>query len=252
MTDRTVPAGTVIESEARTVDPRRLESLWLPPGRDDEDDHHLSFQGEYAVSPAVASLARSWVAGLPEGWCQVEAVIAALRSGYIHDRSATSRRAATDVVAEFLLARPPRPRLPVRLRGGRAPPVAGVPDPSRQRSVRGAGAIRPPDTAHAGDSRRRPLLGRGPAAGWALGRRRTDSRLRADATGSLLVRADRPGGRGRRQVGPEPRRRPAGRDGSSSAVLSSQRRRHRLTGWRRWHSGSVPDRDPRRRVLQAP
>jgi protein-glutamine gamma-glutamyltransferase len=104
MTDRTVPAGTVIETEARTVDPRRLESLWLPARSGDEDDHHLSFHGEYTVSPAVASLAQGWVAGLPEGWCQVEAVIAALRSDYIHDRSATSSPGCSDVVAEFLLS----------------------------------------------------------------------------------------------------------------------------------------------------
>ena len=103
MTDRTVPAGTVIDSEARTVDPERLRSLAFPARPVDEEDHHLSFQGEYAIDPAVAALARDWVAGLPEGWCQVEAVIAALRQGYAHDRSATAPPGCTDVVAEFLL-----------------------------------------------------------------------------------------------------------------------------------------------------
>ena len=51
----------------------------------------------------MAALARAWVAGLPEGWRQVEAVIAALRAGYAHDRSATASPDCTDVVAEFLL-----------------------------------------------------------------------------------------------------------------------------------------------------
>jgi protein-glutamine gamma-glutamyltransferase len=79
MTDRTVPAGTAIDSEARTVDPQRLRLLPFPPRPWNEDDHHLSFRGDYAISPAVASLARSSVAGLPVGWCQVEAVIKAIR-----------------------------------------------------------------------------------------------------------------------------------------------------------------------------
>ena len=45
MTDRTVPAGTVIDSEARTIDPRRLLSLELCAQTDNEADHHLSFLG---------------------------------------------------------------------------------------------------------------------------------------------------------------------------------------------------------------
>jgi hypothetical protein len=103
ITGRTVPAGTVIDSEARAVDRHRLRSLWIPARPDNEDDHHLSFQSSYCISPVVASLARRWVADKPEGWCQVEAVIAALRGGYVHDRSATSSPDCSDVVAEFLL-----------------------------------------------------------------------------------------------------------------------------------------------------
>jgi protein-glutamine gamma-glutamyltransferase len=51
----------------------------------------------------VAALARSLVAGVPEGWRQIEAVIDALRQGYVHDRSCTVARGCSDVVAEFLL-----------------------------------------------------------------------------------------------------------------------------------------------------
>ncbi len=103
MTDRTVPAGTVIDSEARTVDPARLRSIWFPARPGDEGDHQLSFHGDYTIDASVAALAREWVGNLPRGWFQVEAVIAALRQGYAHDRSATAPPGCTDVVAEFLL-----------------------------------------------------------------------------------------------------------------------------------------------------
>jgi hypothetical protein len=103
MIDRTIPAGTVIDSESRTVDPERLRSLPFAARPGSEGDHHLSFQGEYATNPAVAALARTWVEDLPEGWHQVEAVIAALRQGYSHDRLATAPPSCADVVAEFLL-----------------------------------------------------------------------------------------------------------------------------------------------------
>ncbi len=105
MIDRTVPAGTVIDSEAWTVAPESLRSLPFNPVKGNDTDHQLTFLGEYAIDPAVAALARSWTAGIPEGWCQVEAVIAALRSRYAHDRSATVPAGCNDVVAEFLLRR---------------------------------------------------------------------------------------------------------------------------------------------------
>ena len=103
MTDRAVPAGTVIDSEAHTVDPEVLRSGQFKPRPGNTDDHHLSFLGEYAISPAVAALARSFVVGVPEGWCQVEAVIAAIRQRYSHERVATAPPDCTDVVADFLL-----------------------------------------------------------------------------------------------------------------------------------------------------
>jgi transglutaminase-like putative cysteine protease len=103
MTDRTVPAGTVIDTESLTVDPEGLRALPFAARTGNEDDHHLSFRGEYTIDPAAAALARGWVAGLPEGWRQVEAVIEALRREYTHDRSTTASPESTDVVAEFLL-----------------------------------------------------------------------------------------------------------------------------------------------------
>ncbi len=153
MTDRTVPAGTVIDTESLTVNPEGLRSLPFPARSSNEDDHHLSFQGEYAIDPAVAALARSWVAGLPEGWRQVEAVIEVLRREYVHDRSSTASPGTHRCRRRVPAADPPRTRLPVRRRGDRAPAIAGLSDPGRQRPVRGAGALRPPDAAHGGDWR---------------------------------------------------------------------------------------------------
>jgi hypothetical protein len=103
MTDRTVPAGTVIDSEARTVDPQRLRALGFTPRPDSVEDPHVSFHGDYAIAPSLADLARRWILGVPEGWAQVEAVVAALRRGYVHDRSATAPPGCRDVVSEFLL-----------------------------------------------------------------------------------------------------------------------------------------------------
>jgi hypothetical protein len=103
MTDRTVPAGTVIDSESRTVDQEGLTSLSFAAQPFNDVDHQLSFHGDYTIDPSVAALARDWAAGRREGWCQVEAVIAALRKSYTHDRSATAPPTCSDVVAEFLL-----------------------------------------------------------------------------------------------------------------------------------------------------
>ena len=230
MTDRTVPAGTVIDSESLTVDPERLRSLAFPPQRSPESDHQLSFQGEYAIDPAVADLAMDWATGLPEGWGQVEAVIAALRSGYTHDRSATAPPACTDVVAEFLLRSRRGPDylfassavVLLRSLGYPARAVSGLYaapgryDPrTRHTPVTG-------DDVHFWAEVR--------IAGRAMGRRRADPRLRADAPGPGLVRPVRPGPPGRGTLGVGPRRRLAGRRGRARVAHRPPPRRARSAG----------------------
>ena len=103
MTGRTVPAGTVIDSEALTVDPQRLRSLPIRPHACSSDDHQLSFGHTIRLARRSAPVAKAIIAGLPTGWCQVEAVVAAIREGYSHDRSATVPPGCADVVADFLL-----------------------------------------------------------------------------------------------------------------------------------------------------
>ena len=75
----------------------RLRSFPFWPRLERHDDHHLSFGDAYAISPAVVTLARSIVAGLPEGWCQVEAVIETLcgRATPTIDRRRPPRAAPT-------------------------------------------------------------------------------------------------------------------------------------------------------------
>ena len=103
MVGRTVPSGTVIESESRTVDPERLREIPFRARPNDLADHFVSFGAEYRIDTGVAELARTWVAGLPQGWAQVEAVVSNLRRHSVHDRLATAAPGSIDVVADFLL-----------------------------------------------------------------------------------------------------------------------------------------------------
>ena len=103
MVGRTVPSGTVIESESRTVDPERLREIPFLARPDDLADRLVSFGAEYRIDTGVAELARTWVAGLPQGWAQVEAVVSNLRRHCVHDRLATAAPGSIDVVADFLL-----------------------------------------------------------------------------------------------------------------------------------------------------
>ncbi|MGE3818105.1 MAG: transglutaminase domain-containing protein [Isosphaeraceae bacterium] len=102
MVGRTVPAGTVIETEARSIDPRRLSRVdfpWESAG----GGRLRMFAEDYRVDSDVEALARSWAGGTPRGWDQVEAVVAALRRHAAHDRQGTAPPDCTDVVAHFLL-----------------------------------------------------------------------------------------------------------------------------------------------------
>jgi len=103
MVGRTVPSATVIDSESRTVDPERLREIPFLARPDDLRDHFISFGAEYRIDTGVAELARTWVAGLPQGWAQVEAVLSNLRRHSVHDRLATAAPGSIDVVADFLL-----------------------------------------------------------------------------------------------------------------------------------------------------
>lgn len=103
MTGRTVPAGTLIETEALTVDPRRLAESAPRETHQTVADRFATFEAGYSVAPAVAALGASWTQGLPRGWTQVDAVVAALRREYVLDRSATTPADCKDAASHFLL-----------------------------------------------------------------------------------------------------------------------------------------------------
>jgi hypothetical protein len=99
---RTIPSGTVIETEARTIDPRRLRAVSFP---DQGYSLHPSmmFTDGYRLDPQVEELARSWVDNIPRGWGQVEAVVAGVQRHAAHDRNGRAPPDCDDVVAHFLL-----------------------------------------------------------------------------------------------------------------------------------------------------
>jgi hypothetical protein len=102
MRDRTIPAGTVVETEARTVDPRRLRRVVFP--REEVSAGRVTLRhGGYALDGRVEAMARRWGEGLPRGWEQVEAVVGALRRHAQHDRGVVVPADCDDVVAHFLL-----------------------------------------------------------------------------------------------------------------------------------------------------
>jgi protein-glutamine gamma-glutamyltransferase len=72
MIDRTVPAGTMIETVARTVDARRLGVIDFAPTWLRSPERYRSFADRYQIDPAVRELAGLWTSGLPRGWSQVE------------------------------------------------------------------------------------------------------------------------------------------------------------------------------------
>jgi transglutaminase-like putative cysteine protease len=100
MLGRTVPAGTVIESEAQTVAPRRLSAVDFTPGYAPARLQELG--GGAAADPRLVALGRSWVRGAPAGWAQVEAIVAAVRRHAALDRTAVLPADCTDAVAYFL------------------------------------------------------------------------------------------------------------------------------------------------------
>ena len=104
MVARTVPAGTMIETESHPLDPRRLRSIVFeaasaPPPH----SHYLNIPP--TLDPGVKALVGSWADATPRGWSQVEAVVAGVRNHCLHDRQAATALVGdqTDVVSGFLL-----------------------------------------------------------------------------------------------------------------------------------------------------
>ncbi|WP_152049722.1 transglutaminase-like domain-containing protein [Tautonia marina] len=100
MRGRTIPPGTVIDTEARSPLPESLRRLTFPerPG-----DAFLRYRQTPEGPPALLRLASEWSAGVPRGWQQVEAVVSQLRGHCTFDRAATPPEDCPDVMAHFLV-----------------------------------------------------------------------------------------------------------------------------------------------------
>lgn len=101
MVGRTVPAGTVIDTVSRTLDPRRLRAVEFLPAGERLGERYRDIPGPLA--PEVAALVRSWAGATPRGWSQVEAVVSGVRGRCLHDRMAAVPEDAADSVGHFLL-----------------------------------------------------------------------------------------------------------------------------------------------------
>jgi transglutaminase-like putative cysteine protease len=99
---RQPPAGTVVETEARTVDPRRLLAYEFSEHPSYSSPDYLALPDGPAMSPLTADLARTWAAEHPPGWARVQAVVAGLRARCSHDRGATVPEGCPDAVGHFL------------------------------------------------------------------------------------------------------------------------------------------------------
>ncbi len=103
MDNRTVPAGTLIDTEALTVDPSRLAKSGPTELNPNHPDRYTDPDGQYLVSPAVVALAESWTSGVARGYEQIAAVVATLRRDFALDATAVLPEDCKDAVAYFLL-----------------------------------------------------------------------------------------------------------------------------------------------------
>ena len=101
MAQRKTPSGIVVETQSRTVDPRKLGGLKFSSG-------YLGERTRYTTVPAnldreILALAHQWADGQPRGWPQTAAVLRHLRTEYVHDVAAHTPEGCNDPLADFLL-----------------------------------------------------------------------------------------------------------------------------------------------------
>jgi transglutaminase-like putative cysteine protease len=100
MAQRKTPAGIVVETECRTVDPRKLEDVsFLGLGREP------FFYGAVPadLNSEVSALAQRWADEQPQGWRQMAAILQHLRAEYTLDPAARVPDDCHDPLGHFLL-----------------------------------------------------------------------------------------------------------------------------------------------------
>lgn len=100
---KTTPPGVVVITDCRTLAPHRLPAAAF--GSTGTDSGLPPALGEVpkALRPEIERLARAWAGDRPRGWPQVGAVLAQLRTGYAHDRTAAPPADHPAPVLWFLL-----------------------------------------------------------------------------------------------------------------------------------------------------
>ncbi|WP_165249970.1 transglutaminase-like domain-containing protein [Paludisphaera soli] len=93
MVGRTVPSGTVIDTEAHALDPERLRRCGFAPYEPTDDEPRCA---------TARDLARRWTVDRPQGWPRVEAIVRGLRRHAVLDPDATAPADCPDVVEHFL------------------------------------------------------------------------------------------------------------------------------------------------------
>ena len=141
MLNRTVPAGTVIDTEARLIDRRGISGVNTYDDRSVTPSRYGIEAGDPEPDPRVAALVARWTRGVAPGWAQVEAVVAALRREYAHDRR-LHRATRRDGCRGPLLARVSRrSRLSLCVGGGGVAAISGHSVSRGERLVRGSRAL---------------------------------------------------------------------------------------------------------------
>ncbi len=100
MSQRKTPPGIVVETESRTVDPRKLGDVDFPSRCPSDRLRYVAVPA--SLHPDVSALAHRWAEGLPRGWPQVVAVIQHLQGEYVHDHAAHTPEGCDDPLAFFL------------------------------------------------------------------------------------------------------------------------------------------------------
>jgi protein-glutamine gamma-glutamyltransferase len=98
---RKTPSGISVESECRTVDPRKLPDVQFASYYPGAVPRYSTVPPR--LDPEVAALAKRWSDGSPQGWPQIAAVVERLRSEYVHDPSAHAPEGCADPLAYFLM-----------------------------------------------------------------------------------------------------------------------------------------------------
>jgi hypothetical protein len=101
MAQRKTPSGIVVETESRTVDPRKLGDVGFPSSYPSDRLRYAAVPA--SLHPDVSALAHRWAEGLPRGWPQIAAVVQHLRGEFVHDHAAHTPDGCDDPLAHFLL-----------------------------------------------------------------------------------------------------------------------------------------------------